>query len=195
MSRVRRSSTAPALISGFQRACANARAAVIINKINLNKDRERQAREAVHDLVRAVHAGDAESFCDAAEALDTFPNCWRDFMRKVAKKPCPSDDFRKGFLKIWLRDGDTIRLGVDDDLVLCDGLAVTAQGTGAGAPMAYHGRQTGTRREGTRWVCGASLKVAVCYWRRRRHQRLSSPPPRYWATITGRRSTLLIGDA
>ena len=95
---------------------------MIINKINLNKDRERQAREAVRDLVRAVHAGDAESFCDAAEAFDTFPNCWRDFMRKVAKKPCPSDDFRKGFLKIWLRDGDTIRLRVDDDLVLCDGL-------------------------------------------------------------------------
>jgi hypothetical protein len=94
---------------------------VIIKKININKDSEAEARQAVRDLVRAVHAGDAESFYDAAEAFDLFPNVWRDFMRKVAKAN-PSDDFRKFFLRLWLRDGDTIRLGVDDDLVLCDGL-------------------------------------------------------------------------
>ena len=45
-------------------------------------------------------------------------------MRAIAKEPCPSDDFRKGFLNIWLRDGDKIRQEVDNDLVLCERAAL-----------------------------------------------------------------------
>jgi hypothetical protein len=76
----------------------------------------------VRDIAQAVRAGNIELFLQSMEWLDYHPSFLSAAMRAIAKWPCPSVEFRMMALQIWIRDGEQLRLEVDNDLVVSDAL-------------------------------------------------------------------------
>ena len=98
----------------------------------------RRNREAVQIFVDAVQSGEEERF------IDSLQNCLilgvgSRAMRAVAKIQNVPDEIQRVALRVWVREGDSLRSEVRDDCALLDGLRVLLPRYG-GAPMKlYHG--------------------------------------------------------
>jgi hypothetical protein len=116
--------------------------------LDLNAEDRRLGRTIVRDFVTAVRTANLSLVLDLLEQIDER-SLWLSAFRAVAKVPCPDDDFRLGFLRVWVHDGNTIRDKVDNDLVLVAGLRSLLPPYSGPAVTLYRGESAWNERRRT----------------------------------------------
>jgi hypothetical protein len=129
---------------------------------------ERRRKKLARDVFDAFHNADMKHFLNAIEALDSHgPEHWPQVMRKIAKSPAPSDQFRRFLLNLWRHDRDHIRQEVGDDLLLADALRVMLPPYDGPAITLYRGEGFGNRKRRTYGLSWSSdIEIARCFAKR-----------------------------
>lgn len=114
---------------------------------------------AARAFADAVAGSDAKAAAKALELLEHHGG-WALAMRRVAGL-CPSNDFRRRFLRVWVSVGDSWRGHVDDDMALINALRALLPRYRGGPKQLYRGESVSAwrrRRHGLAWT--KSLRVA-----------------------------------
>ncbi|WP_140886677.1 hypothetical protein [Muricoccus nepalensis] len=120
----------------------------------------RQDRGAIRAFLAAVAAGDFSALADSLEALE-YGFLWRPALAALVRRADVHPDVPPGFLRIWIRYGDSLRQGVGDDLALAAGLRLLMPPYSGPAVEVYRGEGARNRRRRTYGFSWSSSREAA----------------------------------